>query len=105
VAKTIIVTVPHALRKAEAERRILKGLERVRATLPSVVKFEEIKSDPDRITLSARALAQSMTAAIIVQDKQVILEASVPMLLAPFTETATSAAEKWMARLLARRAV
>jgi hypothetical protein len=100
VAKPIVVTVIHALEKDEAERRILDGLARAQETLPSVVTVGEIKSEPGRITLSAEALAQSMTATILVQDEQVTLETSLPLLLTPFTAKVTNASERWFTKLL-----
>lgn len=79
----IVVRISHALGKAEATHRIEDGFAKAKTILPNVVRVDRSGGGDAPLELAVHVLGQSITAAITVGDDYVIVEASVPTLLAP----------------------
>jgi hypothetical protein len=96
-----VVRVPHLLGKAEATRRIDNGVDRVKAMLPPAVGLDQAESVDGKISIAIHALGQSVTALVAVEDDHVIVEALVPLFLAPFAAKAKRFTTSFGTKLLA----
>ena len=84
MAKGITVTIPHNLGRAEASRRVRDGLDQVVALLVGKVQIEQSPWTNDGVSLSVKALGQTATATIAVEDQLIRIEGTVPRILSAF---------------------
>jgi hypothetical protein len=96
----ILIRIPHALGRAEARRRIENGVGQARSILPSVVTVDQISARGDELSLGVHALGQTVNANIAIEDDCVIVEASVPIFLAPFAAGAKLFTQSFGTKLL-----
>jgi hypothetical protein len=95
-----MVRIPHALGRAEARRRIENGVDQARVILPNVVKIDQIGGAGDKLSLGVHALGQTINAELAIKDDCVVVEASVPIFLAPFVAKAKLFTQSFGTKLL-----
>jgi Putative polyhydroxyalkanoic acid system protein (PHA_gran_rgn) len=76
----LVVSIPHALGKAEALRRLKPGFARATANLP-LLKFDEQTWTANRMTFRAHAVGQVVSGTVDVGDSEVRLEVVLPWVL------------------------
>ncbi len=86
----LIVSIPHALGREEAMRRIKGGLDRAAGSLP-VLKLDETRWEGDRLLFRVRAMGQAASGAVDVADDQVTVQVTLPWLLQKFADVAQQA--------------
>jgi hypothetical protein len=86
VPKPLTVSIPHRLGKDEALRRLRSGLGSVRTNYGNVIAIEEEVWAGDRLSFRVRSLGQSAAGSIDVAEDHVLLEVSLPWLLATLAE-------------------
>lgn len=82
----IVITIPHALGRAEARRRLEEGFGRLQAQLGQGLGKIERSWQDDRLSFSARALGQTITGRLDVQDEAVRMEVDLPGFLGAIAE-------------------
>ena len=100
MAKEIVVSIPHDLTRQEAASRVRGGLDRLVALIKGYVQVEQGEWANDSIHLSLRAFGQGFAATIIVEDHQVTIKGTVPLILSAFAEPARKFVEQRGALLL-----
>lgn len=89
MSRPIRASIPHALGKDEARRRIEAGAtkttQQMFAGLPSVVSFRS-QWDGDRLAFEGGMLGQRMTGRLEVQADAVLIEVDVPGMLAALAD-------------------
>jgi hypothetical protein len=90
MSKPLIVSIPHALGKAEALRRLQGGLTRAAANFP-VLTVDEENWAGETMTFRVRALGQAASGQIAVAEDHVRLEVTLPWLLQKFAQAARAA--------------
>lgn len=98
--EAIVVKIPHSLGRLEATRRIETGVENANASLPKVVRVTQSTTGSGAIFLAVRALGQTATATVTVEECYVLVEATVPRFLAPFVDRAKSFTKSYASKLL-----
>lgn len=96
----IVVRIPHSLGRTEARRRIEHGVGQARSMLPSVVTIDPIGANGEKLSLGVHALGQTINADVAIEDECVIVEASVPIFLAPFARKAKTFTQSFATKLL-----
>jgi hypothetical protein len=76
----LVVSIPHSLGQAEAERRLKSGLERLTGTEP-LLRIEQQTWVNSRMTFVVRALGQSVPGTLDVGANTVRLEIDLPLIL------------------------
>ena len=94
----LIVSIPHALGKAEALRRLKPGFARATANLP-LLKFDQQTWTGNRMAFRAHSLGQVVSGTVDVGESEVRLEVVLPWLLQRFAG-AVQTAFKERAQLL-----
>jgi hypothetical protein len=83
--KTISITIPHSLGKAEARQRIEQGFGRLRQQMTGgvagMLSFNE-RWEQDRLHFEGGALGQKMTGRLDVGDQSLEIQVDLPELLA-----------------------
>jgi hypothetical protein len=102
MSKPLIVSIPHALGKAEALRRLQSGMARATANIP-LLKFEDQIWAGDRMTFRARALGQVASGTVDVGESDVRLEVVLPWVLQKFSEVVQSTLKERTKLLLERK--
>ena len=102
MSKPFIVSIPHALGKEEAIRRLKAGMERIIAHIP-VMKVNEQSWAGDRMTFRASALGQIAVGTIDVGESDVRLELSLPWMLQAFGGLLQDAFSQRTRRLLEKK--
>jgi len=82
MSKSITISIPHELGKAEARRRVDDGFSRLAGQFGGVADHVEKVWDADRLNFAIRALGQSITGRMDVSDALVRLEVDLPAFLA-----------------------
>lgn len=85
MTEPLVITIPHRLGKEEALKRIQPALGTVSRSFPAITVDEEIWSGP-RMSFRVRALGQSASGTVTVEDDFVRLEAVLPWLLHRFAQ-------------------
>ena len=88
MAKEIVVTIPHNLSRQEATSRVRGGLDQLLKLVDGRVQVERSEWVNDSVTLSLRAFGQAFAATIAVDDEQVMIKGTVPLVLSAFAEPA-----------------
>ncbi len=87
MSRPIMITIPHALGRAEARRRIEEGFGRLQAQLGAGALGHVEKSwQEDRMSFTARAVGQTITGRLDVLDEAVRMELELPGLLGAIAE-------------------
>jgi len=82
----LVVTIPHRLGKDEAVRRLKNGLGQARTNFSHLLSVDEEAWAGDRLTFRIRALGQSSSGTIDVNEDNLRLEVTLPWLLAKLSE-------------------
>jgi Putative polyhydroxyalkanoic acid system protein (PHA_gran_rgn) len=90
MAAPLFVSIPHALGREEATRRLKNGLSRAAASVP-VIEVDEERWEDNRMTFRVRALGQAAAGHVDVAEDHVKLEVMLPWLLQRFAEVAQAA--------------
>lgn len=81
MSKSIVITVPHALGKDEARRRIALEIEQLKSVYVDKLAHSEVNWTGDAANIRVVALAQELRAQIDVAADTVRLEIILPWLL------------------------
>ncbi len=82
MSKSIVITLPHALGKDEARRRIALEIEQLKSAYVDKLAHSEVNWTGDAANIRVVALAQEVRAQIDVASDSVRLEIILPWLLA-----------------------
>jgi hypothetical protein len=82
----LVVSIPHRLGRQEAARRLKDGLGRARTNFGHLMTIDDESWNGDRLSFRLRALGQSASGVIDVQEDHLRLEVSLPWLLAKISE-------------------
>ena len=89
MARPVSVSIPHALGKDEARRRIEQGFGRLRQQMTSgigaMMSFQE-RWEGDRLHFEGGGLGQKMTGRLDVRDDAVDIQLDLPEILAAIAE-------------------
>lgn len=80
MARTVSVTLPHRLSRAEARERIRGGFDQMSSAIGMAVRVDQIWQG-DEMQFRADALGQSVTGRLDVRDSEVLVEVTLPGLL------------------------
>ena len=103
MSKPLVVSIPHQLGRAEAERRIKSGLATVRAHYSTLFHIQEETWTGDRLLFNISTLGQSASGLIDFADDHVRLEVTLPWLLAMIAEKLTPAIRKEATLMLEKK--
>jgi len=103
MSKPVIVQIPHRLGREEAVRRLKNGLGSARANFSHVLHVHEEAWSGDRLQFHVSALGQHANGAIDVRDDHVVLEVTLPWLLAQFVEKIVPAVRRQGTLLLEKK--
>jgi hypothetical protein len=84
MAQPLVVSIPHHLGKDEAMRRLKTGLGAASAHFGSVLTVLEEHWTDDRLAFRVSALGQAAGGTIDVADDRVVIEVTLPWLIAQF---------------------
>jgi hypothetical protein len=92
MARPVSVSIPHALGKEEARRRIEQGFGQLRQQMTSgiggMLKFQE-RWEGDRLHFEGGGLGQKMTGRLDIRDDAVDIQLDLPEILAAIAEKIT----------------
>ena len=96
MARPVTVTIPHALGKDEARRRIEQGFGQLRQQMASgmggvlggMITFQE-RWEGDRLQFESSGLGQKMTGRLDVRDNAVEIQLDLPDILAALADRIT----------------
>ncbi len=88
MSKPLVVSIPHQLGKAEAERRLKAGFASLRSGFAQALSVQEENWTGDRLSFAVGVLGQTATGNIDVADDHVRLEVQLPGFLGRFAEKA-----------------
>src|ERR1700731_4845377 len=103
MSKALVVSIPHQLGRAEAERRIKSGLATVRTHYSALFHIQEENWTGDRLLFNISTLGQSASGLIDFADDHVRLEVTLPWLLALIAEKLTPAIRKEATLMLEKK--
>lgn len=86
MSRPLVISIPHRLGRAEAERRLRTGLGRARSDFANLFTIDEERWQDSRLFFRIRALAQTASGSIDVLDDELRLEVTLPWLLGKFAE-------------------
>jgi len=89
----LVVTISHALDKDEVVRRLQPALGRAAQMFP-VLNIEHEQWSDNRMDFQIRAFGQAVTGNVLVGDKEVRLEITLPWLLAKFADVVRDSIER-----------
>jgi hypothetical protein len=81
MAKTISITMPHALGAAEAKRRVQDQLNRMRAEYVDKIGHSQVNWSGDQAKVDVSALGQAASATIDVLPDSLRIEVALPWFL------------------------
>jgi Putative polyhydroxyalkanoic acid system protein (PHA_gran_rgn) len=96
----VTASVPHQLGKAEALRRLKLGLSRAKGQFGSLLTIEHEEWSGDTLRFQMRALGQSAAGTITVLDESLLIQVTLPWLLAKVAERILPAMQKQATLLL-----
>jgi hypothetical protein len=99
----LVVSIPHRLGREEAVRRLKTGLGQVRTSYSNLMSVDEEVWNGDCLTFRLRALGQSASGTIEVQEDHLRLEVALPWLLAKLSERLIPAIRKEGTLLLEKK--
>ena len=86
MSKPLVVSIPHALGKEEAVRRLKSGFGSVPGSFSQVLAVQEEVWTDDHLQFRVNALGQVASGTIDVADDHVRLEVALPWLLAQLVD-------------------
>ncbi len=89
----LVVTISHSLDKDEVVRRLQPALGRAAQMFP-VLNIEHEQWSDNRMDFQIRAFGQAVTGNVLVGDKEVRLDITLPWLLAKFADVVRDAIER-----------
>jgi hypothetical protein len=99
----VTASVPHRLGKAEALRRLKLGLSRAKGQFGSLLTIEHEEWSGDTLRFQMRALGQSAAGTITVLEESLLIEVTLPWLLAKVAERILPAMKKQATLLLEQK--
>jgi hypothetical protein len=99
----LVVSIPHRLGREEAVRRLKTGLGQARTSYSNLMSVDEEVWNGDCLTFRLRALGQSASGTIEVQEDHLRLEVALPWLLAKLSERLIPAIRKEGTLLLEKK--
>jgi hypothetical protein len=99
----VTASVPHRLGKAEALRRLKLGLSRAKGQFGSLLTIEHEEWSGDTLRFQMRALGQSAAGTITVLEQSLLIEVTLPWLLAKVAERILPAMKKQATLLLEQK--
>ena len=96
----VTASVPHRLGKAEALRRLKLGLSRAKGQFGSLLTIEHEEWSGDTLRFQMRALGQSAAGTITVLEESLLIQVTLPWLLAKVAERILPAMKKQATLLL-----
>jgi Putative polyhydroxyalkanoic acid system protein (PHA_gran_rgn) len=96
----VTASVPHRLGKAEAVRRLKLGLSRAKGQFGTLLTIEHEEWSGDTLRFQMRALGQSAAGTITVLEESLLIEVTLPWLLAKVAERILPAMKKQATLLL-----
>jgi len=84
MVQPLVISIPHHLGKDEAMRRLKTGLGAASARFGSVLTVLEERWTDDRLQFRISALGQAASGTIDVADDHVVIEVTLPWLIAQF---------------------
>jgi hypothetical protein len=103
MSQPLIVSLPHRLGRQEATRRLRGGLANARCSYGQWFAIEEENWSGDSVNFRVRALGQSAHGKIDIFDDHVLLEVTLPWLLAKLAEKLVPAIRKEGALMLEKK--
>jgi Putative polyhydroxyalkanoic acid system protein (PHA_gran_rgn) len=94
MSRPLLVSLPHRLGKQEAALRLKAGLGNARSNYGQLLTIEEETWSGDSVQFRVRALGQIAHGKIDILDDHVLLEVTLPWLLAKFAEKLAPAIRK-----------
>ena len=86
MTKPLVVSIPHSLGRDEAVRRLKSGLERAGRDFGQILTIEQQVWNDSTLTFQVRALGQIASGKLQIFDNSVLLEVTLPWLLAKLTQ-------------------
>ena len=106
MSRPVSVSIPHALGKAEARRRIEQGFGQLRQQMTSgigaMLSFTE-RWEGDRLHFEGGGLGQKMTGRLDVRDDSVEIQLDLPDILAAIAEKITGRLKQEGQKLLEKK--
>ena len=84
MAASLDLTVPHALGKQKAMRRVQNAFDQAKERFGHVVAFSEAEWVESRFVFVAKAMSQSVRGVAEINDANARLQVDLPLLLRPF---------------------
>lgn len=88
MSEKVTVSIPHRLGKDEALRRIKAGFSGAREKGAGFLQFSEESWEGDQVRFNASMLGQTAAGTIDVREDQVMIDVTLPWLLAKMAEKA-----------------
>jgi hypothetical protein len=101
--ETLTVLIPHHLGQDEAVRRIKGGLDHVEQQFRSVFQVQEQTWTGSTLQFKVRAIGQSISGTIDVQDRQVKLDIVLPWIIARLAAAIRRVAQSQGTKLLEKK--
>lgn len=101
--ETLTILIPHQLGRDEALRRIKSGLDHVEQQFRSVFQVQEQTWTGSTLQFKVRALSQSISGTIEVEDRQVKLDIVLPWIIARLAAGIRRVAQKQGTKLLEKK--
>lgn len=99
----VTISVPHRLGKAEAARRLKAGLSRADGQFGALIRFDQQEWRDDTLHFQMSALGQSARGTIVVLDTSLVIEVTLPWLLAKVAERVLPTLKKEATLLLEKK--
>ena len=103
MSDTVKVSIGHSLGKIEAVRRVKEGFARANGQLGTMITMDQETWQGDTLRFRMRALGQTAAASIEVMDDALLIELSLPWLLAKVAKRLLSVLRKEAALLLEKK--
>ena len=86
MSKPVVVSIPHRLGREEASRRIKSGFGHASSQFAGILNISQQEWAGDRLTFRASALGQDAAGSVDVREDHVLIEVTLPWLLAKIAE-------------------
>ena len=94
MTKPLIVSIPHALGKVEATRRLQTGVSQMKNQFSGQIASIDEQWDKDRMSFRVGAMGQTVSGNLEVLEDSVRVEVQLPWILAMVAEKAKSFIQK-----------
>lgn len=94
MSKPLVVTIPHQLGRANAQRRLATGIDGLKSRFADKVSAIDERWTGDHLDLAIKALGQSVSAQLDVLEDHVRVEVELPWMLAMIAEKAKTYIER-----------